>query len=341
MKAIQIEKPQLLRRIDIADPPAPGRDEALVQIHRVGICGTDYSGYLGKMPFFSYPRIPGHELGVEVLAVGEAVTHLTPGTRCAVEPYLNCGSCFACQQGQGNCCENLKVLGVMTDGGMCERIVLPARKLHPASELSFDQCALVETLAIGCHAVNRSGAATGENVLVIGAGPIGLAVIEFVKLCGARTMVMDLSAERLDFVRRTMNITETIAANAGGAELDQLHELTNGTLANVVIDATGSHISMGRALNYVAFTGRLVFVGITTEQIAVAHPLMHRREMTLRASRNAHPADFVRIIQLIARGKIDTRPWITHHAPFEEMIESFSQWVGTESGVIKAMVDVC
>src|SRR6059058_686795 len=169
MKAIQLENPLSFRRIEIAEPNQPGPGEALVRIHRIGICGTDISGYLGKMPFFSYPRIPGHELGVEVLAVGNGVTNVKPGDRCAVEPYINCQQCFACKKGNGNCCENLKVLGVMMDGGMRERFVLPARKLHVATNLSLEQCALVETLAIGCHAVNRGNPEPGEHVLVVGA----------------------------------------------------------------------------------------------------------------------------------------------------------------------------
>src|SRR5262245_55417736 len=122
MKAIQLEKPLSFRAIDIPDPAAPGPDEALVRVQRIGICGTDISGYLGKMPFFSYPRIPGHELGVEVLAVGGGVTNLKPGDRCSVEPYMNCQQCFACRRSQSNCCENLKVLGVMMDGGMTEQM---------------------------------------------------------------------------------------------------------------------------------------------------------------------------------------------------------------------------
>src|SRR5688572_1197941 len=130
MKAIQLEKPLHLREIDVAEPAAPGDGEALVRVQRVGICGTDFGGYLGKMPFFSYPRIPGHELGVEVLAVGAGVRNVEVGNRCSVEPYMNCQTCYPCRKGHGNCCENLKVIGVMMDGGMTERIVLPARKLH-------------------------------------------------------------------------------------------------------------------------------------------------------------------------------------------------------------------
>lgn len=338
MKAIQLESPQLFRALNVPEPSAPAADEALVRVHRIGICGTDYSGYLGKMPFFSYPRIPGHELGVEVVAVGANITHVKPGDRCSVEPYMNCQECFPCRRGNGNCCENLKVLGVMTDGGMRERFLLPGRKLHPSSKLSFDQLALVETLAIGCHAVNRGQPQPGETVLVIGAGPIGLSVIEFVKLAGARCVVLDLNAQRLDFCREKMGVKDTILARGEGAELEELKALTGGALAQVVIDATGNNKSMGNALNYAGFTGRVVFVGITTQEISFGHPLMHRREMTLLGSRNALPPDFSRIINLIEEGRIETRHWMTHHASFDQMIEVFPNWLKPETGVIKAVV---
>src|SRR6266498_4277206 len=337
MKAIQLEKPQQLRFVDLSEPGAPAAGAALVRVHRVGICGTDYSGYLGKMPFYSYPRIPGHELGVEVLATGAGVTHVRPGDRCAVEPYMNCGNCPPCRRGCGNCCENLKVLGVMMDGGLCERMLLPARKLHPANRLSPEQCALVETLAIGCHAVNRGNPQAGDAVLVIGAGPIGLAVIEFVKLSGATCVVLDLNDQRLAFCRQQMGVPHTIHSKGDGAELDHLKQFTGGALAQVVIDATGSHQSMSQALGYCAFTGRLVFVGITQQEVAFPHaPVMHRRELSLLASRNALPPDFTRIIHLIEDGRIETRPWMTHHAALDELIEKFPAFAKPETGVIKA-----
>jgi alcohol dehydrogenase len=341
MKAIQLEKPQSFRHIDIPEPPSPGAGEALVRVQRIGICGTDISGYLGKMPFFSYPRIPGHELGVEVLAVGAGVKNVQPGDRCSVEPYMNCGACFACRKGGTNCCEHLKVLGVMMDGGLTERMVLPARKLHPANKLTLEQCALVETLAIGCHAVNRANPQPGETLLVIGAGPIGLSVIEFAKLSGARTIVFDLSERRLAFCRDRMGVKHTVCPKGDGAELEELTRLSDGALAQVVIDATGSNKSMGAALSYCGFTGRLVYVGITQQEVAFPHaPVMHRRELTLLASRNALPPDFTRIIKLIEDGRIDTRPWITHHAGFNEVAEIFPSWIKPETGVIKAVVTV-
>ena len=339
MKAIQLEKPQSFRPIEIDEPPKPAAGQALVRIHRVGVCGTDISGFLGKMPFFSYPRIPGHELGVEILETGSGVTHIKPGDRCSVEPYISCYKCYACKRGHTNCCENNQTLGVMCDGGLCERMILPAEKLHPSSKLTFDQLALVETLAIGCHAVNRGAPKPGEHVLVVGAGPIGLSAIEFARLSGARTIVMDINERRLAFVREKMNIPDTILSTGDGEELKQLSQLTNGQLADVVIDATGNNKSMAHAMSYCAFAGKLVYVGITQQDISFPHaPVLHRRELTIMASRNALPADFRRIINLIEDGNINTGPWITHNADFDNMIGEFPSWVKPETRVIKAMV---
>jgi len=341
MKAIQLQQPRSFRVIDIAEPAAPGPGEALLRVHQVGICGTDLGGYLGKMPFYSYPRIPGHELGVEVLAVGEGVTGVRPGDRCAVEPYLNCQRCHACRTGHSNCCEHNLTLGVMTDGGHTDRIVLPARKLHVSAKLGYESLALVETLAIGCHAVARGNPGPGEHVLVIGAGPIGLSVVEFAKLSGAKTIVMDMNEGRLAFVREKMGVPDTLLAKGDGKELERLAELTGGQLADVVVDATGSAKSMSQALGYCAFAGRLVYVGITQQELAFLHaPVMHRRELTLMASRNALPPDFSRIIRLIEDGLIDTGTWITHRAPMDGMIEAFPGWLKPENGVLKAMVAV-
>src|ERR1700745_572867 len=191
MIAIQLEKPGHFNRIEIPEPPAPEKGEALVRIHRIGICGTDISGSPGKMPFFSYPRIPGHELGVEVLAVGPGVANVKPGDRCSVEPYINDPNSYASRRGRPNCCEKLQVLGVHIDGGLRPEFVLPARKLHVSRSLSFEQLALVETLAIGCHATFRAAPQPDESVLIIGAGPIGLATLEFVKLTGAKIIMLD------------------------------------------------------------------------------------------------------------------------------------------------------
>ncbi len=339
MKAILLEKPQAFRQIEVADPAPPGPGEALVRIHRIGICGTDYGGYLGKMPFYSYPRIPGHELGVEVLEVGEGVTNVRPGDRCAVEPYINCQRCYSCRRGLTNCCEHHQTLGVMCDGGMCERMLLPARKLHSSAVLTFEQLALVETLAIGCHAVDRSNLKAGEHAVIIGAGPIGLSALEFVKVADATCIVIDINDARLTFCRERMGVAHTIPGRGDGTEIERLREITNGQLADVVIDATGSNKSMAQSLNYCAFGGRLVYVGITQQEVSFPHaPIMHRREVSVLASRNALSRDFDRIIRLIESGRIDTAPWITHRTTFDHLIAEFPGWLKPDSGVIKAMV---
>lgn len=340
MKAILLEKPGQFAFTTIPEAPAPGAGEALVQVHRVGICGTDISGYLGKMPFYSYPRIPGHELGVEVLAVGAGVSNIRPGDRCSVEPYMNCQRCFSCLRNAPNCCQQLQVLGVHTDGGLRPQFIVPARKLHPSTKLTLDQLALVETLGIGCHAVNRGNPQAGENVLVVGAGPIGLSVIEFVKLTGATITVLDMNEKRLAFCKETMGVHHTIRVTTPEEVLQTMQQLTDGNFYPVVFDATGNTKSMCQAFEYVAFTGRIVFVGIVTDPVSFPDPLFHRREMTIFASRNALPTDFTRIISLIEDGRIDTRPWITHRTSFEGMIERFPSYTKPETGVIKAIVEV-
>ncbi|HYH63726.1 MAG TPA: zinc-binding alcohol dehydrogenase family protein [Urbifossiella sp.] len=341
MKALQLEQPKQFRFIDIPEPPPPGPGEAVVRVSRVGVCGTDYSGYLGKMPFFSYPRIPGHELGVEVVAVGPGVTNVKPGDRAAVEPYINCQNCYSCARGHTNACENHQTLGVHCDGGLRPRFTIPARKLHVSDKLTFEQLALVETLGIGLHAVNRANPRADETVLVIGAGPIGLSVIEFAKLAGSRVVVMDLNEQRLAFAREKMGVRETLLSKGDfDADVKAFTELTAGKLGNVVVDATGSAKSMSGAYHYVGFAGRLVWVGITQDQLGFTQPLMHRREMTFLASRNALAPEFTRIIRLIEGGMLDTRPWITHRAPFDAVLDVFPTWLKPETGVVKAVVEI-
>lgn len=338
MKAIRLEEPRRFEKVEIDEPGSPAAGQVLVKTHRMGICGTDYSGFLGKMPFFSYPRIPGHELGVEVLEVGEGVTNVEVGDRCSVEPYMNCGNCFACRKGNGNCCESLNVIGVMVDGGLCERFLIRAEKLHSSSQLSYEQLALVETLAIGCHACDRGDAKQGDHVLIIGAGPIGLATLEFTRLTGATITVMDMVQSRLDFCRETYGIDHTVLFKGDGSEMEEIIKITGGDKYFVVTDATGNKHSMSGALQYVAHTGSLVYVGITTEEVSFKHPTLHKPEMSIKGSRNALPTDFTRIIGLIEDGTIDTDPWITHRTSFDSVIGEFETFTKPESGVIKAVI---
>ncbi len=342
MKALSLDGPKQFRYVEIPEPASPGATKSWCRFIASEYAEPITVG-IWENALFQLPSHPGHELGVQVLAVGEGVQNVAVGDRCAVEPYINCQRCYSCKRGLTNCCEQHKTLGVMCDGGMTERILLPARKVHPSSKLRFEQLALVETLAIGCHAIDRAKPTPQEHVLIIGAGPIGLSAVEFARLSGASTIVMDLSPDRLKFTRERMKVEHTIQLDPARPEaaLATLQEITGNQLADVVIDATGSHQSMSQAMQYCSFGGRLVYVGITQAELNFAHaPIMHRRELTLMASRNALTGDFSKIIRLIEEGQIDTVPWITHQAAFESVVSIFPDWLDPNSRVIKAIVQM-
>lgn len=336
MDTIILHEPGRLIRAGTDPPGQPGPGEALVRVHRVGICGTDLHAFQGRQPFFHYPRILGHELGVEVVAVGEGVTGLRLGDRCAVEPYLYCGSCIACRRGKTNCCTQLRVLGVHVDGGMREVIALPAWTLHPSATLSLDQLALVETLCIGAHAVDRARLEPDEWTLVIGAGPIGLTVVQFARMAGARIILLELNEHRVAFCREQFDVEHVL--DSAGDPVTQLQTLLSGDLPTAVFDATGSARSMTAALQYVANGGRVIFVGITQEAVSFQGPEFHRREMTILSSRNALGTDLSRVIRLMEDGTIDTRPWITHRAGVDDIVEQFPSWLDPGQGVVKALL---
>jgi 2-desacetyl-2-hydroxyethyl bacteriochlorophyllide A dehydrogenase len=336
MIQITLDQPGKFSASDVPEPrPAPG--EALVRVHRVGVCGTDLHAFSGKQPFFSYPRVLGHELGVEVIDPGNDPHDLKVGDRCSVEPYMNCGKCIACRRGKPNCCTELRVLGVHTDGGMRPLISVPARKLHKSNKLSYDQLALVETLGIGAHAVERADVRADDFVLVIGAGPIGLSVIQFAQVQGARLAVMDMSETRLDFCRKQLGVVHTLTPGPDAAA--QLRVIGEGDLPTVVIDATGNPKSMAGTFDLPAHGGRIVFVGLFQGDVTFNDPNFHRRELTLLASRNALPGTFRDIIKLIERDQINTTPWITHRCKLEEIPERFSL-LASNPAVIKTVIDV-
>jgi 2-desacetyl-2-hydroxyethyl bacteriochlorophyllide A dehydrogenase len=338
MKAIILKEPGLLSLEEHGEANAPAPGEALVRVHRMGVCGTDIHAFAGKQPFFEYPRLIGHELGVEVLEIGIGVTNVRVGDKCAVEPYLNCQNCIACRRGKGNCCANMKVLGVHVDGGLRERFVLPARMLHPSRSLGFDQLALVETLAIGAHAVSRGQAEKDEWALVIGAGPIGLGVMQFARQAGAKVIALDSNHQRLQFCREIWGIEHTVAA--GDSAWGEIITLTQGDLPTVVFDATGHPVSMKSAFNFVAPGGRLVFVGLFQGEVSFFDPDFHRKEMTLLATRNAQPRDFTNILGWIESSDIDTSLWITHRAGISQVPSLFASWTEPKNGVLKAIIEI-
>jgi|TARA_B110000495_G_scaffold198974_1_gene211631 2-desacetyl-2-hydroxyethyl bacteriochlorophyllide A dehydrogenase len=336
MKTIQLETPGKFRKIEEAEPQRqPG--EALVRVHRIGVCGTDIHAFHGRQPFFEYPRILGHELGVEILEIDDNEQGLQAGDRCSVEPYMNDVDSPASISGKSNCCENLSVIGVHSDGGMRPFITVPVQKLHKSNALSYEQLALIETICIGAHGIERSMLKDGENILVIGTGPIGLGAIQFAMSLGSKVIVADISEERLAFCRDVIKVDHVLKADDPEFE-NQLRSACNGHLPQVVLDATGNRFSMQRAFTLAAHGGRIVFVGLLMGNIAFDDPNFHKRELTLMASRNATPDTFKKVIAAVENGAIDTEPWITHRLDFLDVPDKFETTIA-EPKLIKAIIN--
>ncbi|TWE08655.1 hypothetical protein FB550_101682 [Neobacillus bataviensis] len=337
MKSIVCNQPNQFKMVEV-EPPVLKTGEALVHIRRIGICGTDYHAYKGNQPFFSYPRVLGHELSGQIESIGENSCGLKEGDQVSVIPYMECGECIACRNGKTNCCTDMKVLGVHIEGGMSEWITVPYNHLIKTNGLTLDQSAMIEPLSIGAHAIRRSSLKKGEYVLVIGAGPIGLGVMAFAKQEGAKVIAMDVNQERLEFCRKWAKVDFTV--NALENPLETIKEITRGEMPTAVFDATGNGKSMTDAFNYPAHGGKLIYVGLTKGNILFDDPDFHKKELTLMGSRNATREDFEYVVNAIKSGGVDIDSYITHRASIDEMINQFAGWLTPEAKVIKAIVEV-
>jgi 2-desacetyl-2-hydroxyethyl bacteriochlorophyllide A dehydrogenase len=338
VKSIVLLKPGEFTLREVDAPRPPSQDAVQVRVRKVGICGTDLHAFKGDQPFFNYPRILGHELAVEVVAIGptDRAHDLNIGDRCCVRPYLNCGKCGPCLRGFENCCAHLQVLGVHCDGGMQELINIPIDKLHKAA-LKDEELAVVEMLSIGAHAVRRANVFPDEFALVIGVGPIGLGVSAFAQQAGAEVIAMDVNNYRLDFIRQNLEIDYTVDARQ--YVLEQLKSIIPNDLPTVVFDATGNSRSMMQAFNYTAHGGKLMFVGLFQGEVTFSDPEFHQRELSLLASRNASAQDFDHVIASLEQRKISVAPWITTRATPEQLVDEFPTWLNPENNVIKAMLE--
>lgn len=336
MKILVCNKPGELQ-YSTANEPVLKKDHAIIKIKRIGICGTDLHAFEGTQPYFTYPRILGHELSGELVDFDNAPDFVR-GEIVTIIPYFNCGSCIACLRGKPNCCVNTKVCGVHVDGGMVEYLSVPATSLVHSNGLSLDELALVEPLAIGAHGVRRAQVEEDEFVLVIGAGPIGLGTMEFAHIAGGKVIALDINEQRLNYCREKLKVTHIINATTSDV-LNTLLEITNGNMPTVVIDATGSLKAINNGFQYLAHSGRYVLIGLQKGDISVSHPEFHKREATLMSSRNATRQDFELVIKSIKEDKINPQAYITHRVDFDGVRDTFSEWLNPESGVIKAMVE--
>ena len=336
MRSLICVEPGVLQYSDI-ELPEFKKEFSIIKVRRVGICGTDMHAYEGTQPYFTYPRILGHELAGEFIE-GDGADDFVAGDAVTVIPYFNCGKCIACRNGKPNCCTNLQVFGVHIDGGMMDYISVPSYTLVKSDDLNYDALALVEPFAIGAHGVRRAALQKGEFVLVIGAGPIGLGAMEFARIAGAEVIALDINEGRLQFCKNHLKLSHTLNATVDNV-LERLKEITNGDMPTVVIDATGSQKAINDALQYLAHGGRFVLIGLQKEAISFSHPEFHKRESTLMSSRNATREDFVHVINSIKNGLIDPAIYITHRVKFEGFKDVFETWMNPATGVIKAVIE--
>ena len=318
--------------------PVPRKGEALLRVRRIGVCGTDLHAFEGTQPYFTYPRILGHELAGEIVEGSDAGS-FHPGDRVTFLPYFSCGHCIACRKGRTNCCSTLKVCGVHVDGGMADYLVVPTSALIDGGGLSSDSLALVEPMAIGAHGVSRAAIEAGEFVLVVGAGPIGLCAMVFALMEGATVIALDINESRLTFCTSKLKVHHTINASACDVS-SVLKEITSGEMPTVVIDASGSSSAINRSFQYMAHGARYILIGLQKENIVVSHPEFHKREGTLMSSRNATRHDFEKVIQRMKDGSVDPTIFVTHRVAFSEAAEQFPYWLSPSSGVVKAMIEL-
>ena len=335
MRAIVCEEPHKLT-LGTRPAPIPEAGEVLIRIRRVGLCGTDYHIFAGKHPYLQYPRVMGHELAGVVEEIPSGST-LKPGQVVTVNPYLACGGCIACRKGKPNCCTAIKVLGVHADGGMCELLSVPEAAIVDASGLSLEQAAMVEFLAIGAHALSRAKPSPGARVLVVGAGPIGVATALFALLDGADLTIVDIRRSRLEYAGNRLGLNPVI----GPPETlrAELAARTDGEMFDCVFDATGSIHAMRSGLDYVAHGGTYVLLSVVKEEIAFSDPEFHKRETTLLASRNALSADFERVVSTIKGEMIPTDALLTHSFPALEAPRRIPELIAGANGILKAMVE--
>ena len=337
MKAIVLDKPGEFKRIEKDHPGKPGAHQVLLRIRKLGVCGTDLHAYKGKQPFFSYPKILGHEIAAEVVEIGDHVNHLKAEDLCTVMPYRNTMIDQAVKRGKTNCSSGLSVVGVHEDGAMQEYFICDADLVFPANGLSLDQIAVIEPIAIGSHAIERADVKSDDIVLIVGAGPIGIAAVMMGLMKAPRMIVMDTNQQRLDFVHQKFQGVGTLKATDRVGE--DLKQLLQGDLPTIVIDATGNRDSMLKCFEYVAHGGTVVYVGLFLGDIVFYDPDFHRKEITLKSSRNAVPEDFRKIIRLLKSGALNLDGYITHHLQFDTLTESFTRLYLPEEQVIKAVVE--
>ena len=338
MKALFIKSPGHTEIGRIARPE-PGPGEVLLRVRMVGLCGSDINTYRGRNPLVELPRIPGHEIAATIEAAGEGVpAGFRRGLSVTLSPYTACGTCPSCRRGRPNACRANQTLGVQRDGALTEYIVAPWQKLVEAPGLSLRELCLVEPLSVGFHAAARGRVGEADTVAVLGCGAVGLGAVAGAAFRGARVIAVDIDDTRLAVARKA-GAKESI--NPSSAPLDQrLRELTAGDGPGVVIEAVGSPPTFRAAVEMVAFTGRVVYIGYAKEPVTYETKLFVQKELDILGSRNALVEDFKDVVRMLTAGRFPVEETISRVVPVESAGEAFADWDRNPAAFTKILVEV-
>jgi len=317
--------------------PAPAADEVLLRVRLVGYCGSDLNTFRGKNPMVSLPRIPGHEVAATIEQAGANVPPaLKPGLNVTFSPYTNCGHCPSCRRGRPNACQFNQTMGVQRDGALTEHVVVPWKRIYRSDKLSLRELALVEPLTVGFHAADRGRVSDKDTVAVFGCGAIGLGAIAGAAYRKAAVIAVDIDDKKLELARRA-GAGHTI--NSATQKLhDKLAEIVSGG-PDVVIEAIGLPATFRAAVEEVAYTGRVVYVGYAKEPVSYETKLFVQKELDILGSRNAL-GDFAAVIAMLELGRFPTEELITRVVPLSRAGEALREWDKDPAAVARILVDM-
>lgn len=334
MKALVLHAPGSAVIESVPEPePRPG--EALLRVRRVGLCGSDLNSYRGRNPMVDFPRIPGHEIAATIVALPEGPSHLSIGMDVTALPYTSCGECSACRNGRNNACLSNRTLGVQRDGALTEYITLPVEKLYPA-QLNLKELCLVEPLTVGFHAVARARVTESDTVAIFGCGGVGLGAVAASAFRGATTIAIDVDDAKLA-TAKLAGATHVIHSQQQNLRA-ALAELTGGAGPNVVIEAIGLPETFRAAVDLVAFTGRVVYIGYAKEPVCYETKLFVQKELDILGTRNAQPEDFRSVISMLEQGRFPVESAVSAMITLHDAPQALAAWSAEPHRFTKIMI---
>ncbi len=337
MKAIVIPNPN---EIEIREVPMPEvkEGEALLKVRYVGICGADVASFTGNQPFTTYPRIPGHEFSAEIVSIPENDRGLKVGDIVTCNPYFNCGNCYSCERGFVNCCTDNQTMGVQRDGAFCEYVAMPVERIYAGNGLSAEELALIEPFSISQHAISRAQIKETDNVLVIGAGPIGLFALLAAKHKCKRIVVADILDNRLALAKE---YGADAVVNTKAQSLEAFtEEFTDGNGFDVCIEACGAPETFLGCIDNAAFAGNIILIGNGKRETSFIHSVILKKELNIHGSRNALKEDFINNISTVASGKADVMKMVSGIYEMNDALDAFRALANNDGTLAKLLIRI-